>query len=69
MTQFKDDMEALIATIQKGSGADQETKDALASLVKRADDNDATDTEIKDVIKDLATKLANAPASPVVPAA
>ncbi len=59
MSQFKDDIEALIATIAQGSGTDQATKDAVTALTARADANDVTDAEIQTVIKDLATKLAN----------
>jgi endonuclease III len=59
MSQFKDDVEALIAKIAQGQGTDQATKDAVAALVARANANDATDAEIQQVIKDLATKLAD----------
>lgn len=59
MSQFKDDVEALIAQIAQGQGSDQATKDAVKALVVRADANDVTDVEIQQVIKDLATKLAN----------
>ncbi len=64
MSKFFDDVEALIATIAQGNGTDQATKDAVAALVKRADDNDATDQELQTLIKDLATKLAAAPPTP-----
>ncbi len=61
MSKFKDDVEALINTIAQGVGTDKATKDAVAALVVRANANDVTDQEIQDVIKDLATKLANSP--------
>lgn len=59
MSAFKNEVEALIATIAQGSGTDQATKDAVRALAVRADANDVTDAELQVVIKDLATKLAN----------
>lgn len=53
---------ALINTVATGSGTDQATKDAVASLKTQLDANDASDTEFKTAITALITKLQNAPA-------
>lgn len=64
MSQWLDNINALIARIAQGNGTDQATKDAVAELKTQMDSNDATDADLKAAVEALANKLAAAPPTP-----
>lgn len=58
MSKFLDDFHAALATVAAGNAVDQATKDAVAVLNTRMNDNDSSDAEFKTAITELVNKLA-----------
>lgn len=58
MSQWLDDTRALIATIAEGNSVDQATKDAVAELKTKMNDNDTSDAEVKTAITEILQRLA-----------
>jgi hypothetical protein len=68
MSKWLDDTLALVATIVKGTGTDQATKDAVTALQTQLASDEADAAEQKQVINAIINQLAVAPpATPVAP--